>query len=76
MENKLEYTQITSVKVNSELYRKFKYKSVERQLTFNKFVEAALFIFSNNENFENLILSSSFSPNFILEHLIFSGSMK
>jgi hypothetical protein len=59
---KEEGTQLTSVKVDTELFDSFKIECVRRKFTLNKLVNRAIDLYINNQEFRKQITDHN-NPN-------------
>lgn len=48
-------SELTSVKVHREIYRKFKIDSINGNVTFKELVNRAMYLYTHDENFKKLI---------------------
>jgi hypothetical protein len=48
-------TKLTSVNVLTDVYKKFKVKSIEGSINFQKIVNRSLDLYNKDENFRNII---------------------
>jgi len=62
MKNKL---QLTSVKVVSEEYKKFKAKCLDTNLTLQELVNVSLFLYNRNSGYDKLIHETAVSGSVI-----------
>ena len=58
MKNKL---QLTSVKVMSDEYKKFKMKCLDTNLTLQELVNVSLFLYNRNSGYDKLIHETALS---------------
>ena len=54
----MEDTKLTTVKILSELYNKFKKETIENEFTLQKLVNRSMFLYMNEEGFKDNIQST------------------